>query len=163
MTLKMPPCCLSHFLAKLSSPCKQGHLSMVARAQAGFTVLFIKTPPVMQKEALNSPSRAPAAMETMKHLPKAPAPAAHFYALALPDVWTFKSCAPRGHCHKEGQLMLEFSSRRFERLNLIVHTHNPNIQESCARCITEFEANKSYIVSLCAKNPKCEKFWRFHF
>lgn len=76
-------------------------------------------------------------------------------ALALPlSVLTLKSCAPWGHCHKGGQLIPEFCSRRFERLNLTVHIYNPNIQEA--------EAGAPQSLSPCAKNPKCEKFWRFH-
>jgi hypothetical protein len=48
--------------------------------------------------------------------------------MTLPAVVTFKSCVPWDFCHKEGQRILELSSRRFERLNLIVRTCNLGVR-----------------------------------
>lgn len=77
----MPPCCLSHFPATPSNPCKQGHVSVIARAQAHSIVFFIKITSVRQKEALTSPPGGTWTTETVEHLPKATGHTAHFYPL----------------------------------------------------------------------------------
>lgn len=77
----MPPCCLSHFPATLSNPCKEGHVSAIARAQAHSIVFSIKMTTVRQKEDLNSPPGGTWTTETVEHLPKASGHTAHFYTL----------------------------------------------------------------------------------
>lgn len=104
------------FQQNWATQAKKGQLSTVESSLIRFTVLFIKIVTARQKEALNSPSRGSSSHKVL------------YSEMALPAVETFKSCVPWGRCYKEGQHTLELSSRRFERLNLTVHTCNPSIR-----------------------------------
>ena len=55
--LKMLPCCLSHFKAKLSNSCKQGHPSAGESALVHFTMPVAKIAEVRQKETFQQPLR----------------------------------------------------------------------------------------------------------
>ena len=57
LKLKMLPCCLSHFKAKLSNSCKQGHPSAGESALVHFTMPVAKIAEVRQKETFQQPLR----------------------------------------------------------------------------------------------------------